>query len=101
MLETWAQKHHTNAILKFYDWIVEDFRVIHTLNQAIEDIFLLTQSIGVLSISVDISEMVFGDRIGFSAEPFDVYQYRIREEKNPLMRSVAYSWLNRFNLTYS
>lgn len=101
VLESWAQKYHTDAILRFYDWIVENFRVIHTSNQAIEDIFMLTQSIGGLTISVDISEMVFGNRIEFSADAFDVYQCRTRDESNPIMRTIAHSWLNRFNSNYS
>lgn len=101
VLESWAQKYHTDAILRFYDWIVEDFRVIHTSNQTTGDIFMLTQSIAALTISVDISELVFGNRIEFSADTFDIYQYRMREESNPIMRTVTNSWLNRFNSNYS
>jgi len=50
LIESWSKKNHANAILKYYDWIMEDFSAIYNSNSSRDDVFKSTQLVGGLTI---------------------------------------------------
>ena len=38
LIESWSEKNHANAILKYYDWIMEDFSAICNSNSSRDDV---------------------------------------------------------------
>lgn len=102
VLDDWAEKNKANAILRFYDWIVQDFKEIHSYKPNAEEIFTLTQLTGQLSVSVETTEMILGNRIEFTPEAYDVYNSCLNAmASKPKENKMAQAWMDRFSSTYS
>jgi hypothetical protein len=95
LIESWSEKNHANTILKYYDWIMEDFSAIHNSNSTRDDVFKSTQLVGGLTIFL-------GNRIEFSPIAFNAYQQhhnKYNNKNDPARRNITQAWLNRFNST--
>ena len=97
---SWATKYSMNAILKFYEWITEDLKYIQGVNPTLEEIFTFTQLSGAMSISVDSSELVLGNSMGFTPDASSFYKVHYDRNNNLNQRKLIQSWIDRFNLTY-
>jgi hypothetical protein len=100
---SWAEKNHSNALLTYYDWITEDFSMIYNSNPSRDDVFKSTQLVGMLTISVDTTETILGDRIEFSPDAFNMYRrhHDLEDNRNNMARhTITQSWIDRYNSTY-
>lgn len=94
-MRAWTNECNASAIYEFYDFWFQDFEyILHgSFNRDI--VMKLAQLSAVLSMSVDINELLLNNTISFDASATRVYQDFWDSKEPAEQRTLIRTWMNR------
>ena len=94
-LESWAREYNMNSILTLYNWIIDDFKIIHDSKSSLNQMFDRTQLIGKLTTTVDTNAMMLKDRIIFLPDSKPTLEKLLSNTKDMTEGNLIKLWLTR------